>query len=167
MNTIHEQEYRITAGDPSYAEAAADLAFESGPEYNSQLFGKAFHRIISRLYRRKKSYYSYLHSLLALRDREAAGLLMYTDREILKKELSYTNFWINLYELPYLIRQWKSLVHSDKQLDMIKDGECYILYLCVLPGLRSSGIGTALIDHLHKISRAGNYTALSLDVNQE
>lgn len=157
---------KIVPGNPSCARIAADLAYESGPEYNRELFGPSFRGVLERMYRKKKGYYSYRHSLLAVHKKNPAGALMYAGHDVIQKEGRYTDLWLYFYLLPRIFRQYGALARSDRQLRTVLPGECYILYLSVRPALRSRGIGRALIRETEKICGQREYTALVLDVNE-
>lgn len=133
--------YNIRSGRPDEAAAVATLIMEAMNHDCCQWFAGPhhtlddFHRLMTALVRRTDSQYSYLHTHVAVVDKEVVGVCVAYDGA-------------RLHELRQAFidgaRQSFGMDHSGID-DETSTGEYYIDCLCVAAPYRNQGIATALI----------------------
>jgi ribosomal protein S18 acetylase RimI-like enzyme len=158
----------VTAAEKADSQKAAELIYLTGEGLFKYLFFPDRDRTIAvlrHLFEMENNDFSHKHAYIVKLDRQIAGLIVFMDRNTLKKNnrkmgwkiLKVMGLWPLVYRLPRFIQ-------VERLIPKLADLTLYINHIAIFNEFRGRGIATHLLHFCEKQAEVNSLARLALDV---
>lgn len=144
-----------------------ELMILSAPRFLPQLYGIKVKTILEKIFIRNLNLFSYCHTLFAITDEKKAGMMLFYDLQVKKKEDLRTGMLLFRYMGTDFIRKFPLFRSLQNIVGWLEQGEYYISNVASYPAYQNRGIGTILLKTGEKEAKEQSATKMALDVETD